>query len=140
MNKEDLAVDQAMIVWRGVGTRFKCDARVAHIARKYVTLEIWHGPGRTSEMQFDIVTQKERGNTSHYAAVFLTPEAQDRQDRESAARATLKEFGVVVQFERTSDRPRLTLDQMESMVFLLERWDELGGRGDADSEVPDQGA
>jgi hypothetical protein len=112
VNKEDLAVDQAMVVWQGCPTSRRYDGRVAKIARKYVTIEIWRGPNSTSEIEFDIETQKERGNTSHYAAVFRTPEQQAHRDRQRAAHSTAPYDGPVREWTE------LRLDYAELMALL----------------------
>ena len=136
MDKQDLAVDQAMIVWRGVGTRHKFDGRVAKIARKYVTIEYWHGPGRTSELEFDIETQKERGNTSYYAAIFLTPVQQASEDHEKDVRDALRFYGLMPRYHGPSTKRTLSLDVLSAVVELL---DKLVGRDDGvqdDSSLP----
>lgn len=120
MDRSELAVGQAMVVWRGVGTRHKCDARVAKIARKYVTLEVWHGPGRTSEIAFDIETQRQRGATDHYAAIFRTPVQQDVLDRKDAADKGLRYYGIVLHHDVPGTGDRLALEHREAIVALLD--------------------
>jgi hypothetical protein len=115
VNKEDLQLDQAMVVWQGCPTSRRYDGRVAKIARKYVTIEIWRGPNSTSEIEFDIETQKERGNTSHYAAVFRTPEQQAHRDRQRAAEDGLRDLGLI---HRTGTS-RLTLEEAEAIVAVV---------------------
>lgn len=136
MNKEDLGIHQAMVVWAGCPTARRYDGRVAKIGRRYVTIEYWRSPGNTSFIEFDIETQKERGNTSHYAARFISYDEQDRKDREQVARDKLKEFGLVVRYDGPTDRLRLTLDKMESIVLLLERWDTMLEGCDEDEALP----
>lgn len=123
MDKADLQVDQAMVVIAGVHARRRYDGRVAKVARKYVTIEYWRSSGNTTTLEFDIATQKERGNDGYYAAVFRTPEAQDRIDRETAVRDTLKEFGVVTTYAGPTKRRILTLAEMEAIVELLRGMD-----------------
>jgi hypothetical protein len=127
VRKIDLSVDQAVIVWEGVSTRVKRDGRVAKIARRYVTIEVWMSSGRTREIEFDIVSQKERGNTSHYAAFFRTPEAQAREDQERDVRDALRFYGLMPKYTGPTTKRTLTLDQMAAVVELLDR---LVGRGD----------
>jgi hypothetical protein len=136
MNKEDLRVDQAVVVWSGMSARRRYDARVAKIARKYVTIEVWRAPNITSEIEFDILTQKERGNTSNYAATFHTAEQQERSDREREVRDTLRFYGLLPKYTGPTTRRTLTLAQMEAVVSLL---DQLVGRGDGDPEDSGQG-
>jgi hypothetical protein len=117
MNKDDLQVDQAMVVWVGCPTSRRYDGRVAKIARKYVTIEYWRSPGNTSEIEFDIETQKERGNTSHYAARFRTPAQQDWTDRQQAVQEGLHALGLRAS-NVTSDG-RLTLEEGEAIIELV---------------------
>lgn len=131
MDKEDLKVDQAMVVFEGVHTRHRHDGRVAKIARKYVTIEVWRASGRTVEIEFDIETQKERGNNTHYAATFRTTAQQDREDREKAVRDALRFYGLMPKYTGPTTRRTLTVDVMEAVVELLDR---LVGRDSADPE------
>lgn len=118
MIREDLSVDQAVIVWDGVHKRVRRDGRVARIARKYVTIEVWYGPNITREVEFDIETQKERGPNSGYpyAAIFRTPEHQAREERKQAAEEGLRELGLIT---RPSSNRRLTLEEAEAIVAAV---------------------
>lgn len=125
MDRSELAVDQAMVVIAGVHTRNRYDGRVAKIARKYVTIEVWRGPEWTSEIEFDIETQKERGCDYAYAAIFRTPAQQAAEDREAEVRDALRFYGLMPKYTGPLTKRTLTLDQMEQVVKLL---DEIVGR------------
>lgn len=131
MNKEDLTLHQAMVVWAGCPTRRRYDGVVMKIARKYVTIEYWRGPQWTGEIVFDIETQRERGNTGHYAAIFRTPEQQDQEDREKEVRDALRFYGLMPKYTGPTTKRTLNLEQMEAVVELLDR---LVGRGDEDQD------
>lgn len=137
MNKEDLAVGQAMVVWSGVHKRVRHDARVAKIARKYVTIEVWRGPEWTIEIEFDIETQKERGNTSHYAAVFRTTAQQEYHDRNQAAQDALRELRLATAHDIMTNHP---LERVEAIIALVRQWDELVGVDDAEADDPGEEA
>lgn len=118
MIREDLSVDQAVFVIAGVHSRRTHDARVARIARKYVTIEIWYGSSITREMEFDIETQKERGDASNYpyAAVFRTKEQHELIERQQAAEDGLRELGLM---RRHSQENGLSLEETEAVVATV---------------------
>lgn len=133
MDKQDLALHQAMVVWAGVATRQRYDGVVKKIGRKYVTIEVWRGSKWTSDIEFDIETQRERGNTSHYAAIFRTPVQQASADHEKDVRDALKYYGLMPKYTGPNTTKVLSLDHMTAVVELLDR---LVGRGDEDEALP----
>ena len=137
MKLDDLDVGQAMIVWQGIPTRRRYDAVVSKIGRKYVTLEVWRGVGRTDKIEFDIETQKERGADGSYAAFFRTPAEQDLTDRGRDVRDRLRFYGLLPEYTGPATRRKLTLEQMEAVVELL---DQLVGRDLEDEAVPGEGS
>lgn len=124
MLREELEEGQAMVVWRGVGTRHRYDARVDKIARKYVTIEMLRGKDWTEKIEFDIETQKARGSDTNYPTIFRTPEQQALMDRQEAADTGLKELGLLFRSARS-----LSLNEMEAVITLI-------GRMRSDQEVP----
>jgi hypothetical protein len=116
MNRDDLEIGQAMVVYEGVGRRSRRDAVVHNVARKYVTLEVWFGSNHTRMIEFDIESQRQRGADRSYAAIFRTTEADALAQRMRAAEDGLAKIGL---YRRRPDA--LTLKEMEAVVLVVER-------------------
>lgn len=119
MEREDLHEDMPVMVTTGVSSRRNCEGKVVKIARRYVKIEYIWAPGCVSTMDFDIVTQKERGAESNYASVFRTMEQYAHDERVLRAQEGLRDFKLTTAHQIMSEHP---LGLVEAIISLVEEW------------------